>query len=143
LRNSWRLGRTTGSGQGYAVRAEKLASKLQSKVPAGGASLDAANLEVTLAVADAGVKALAELKGALVKLKYRFPSEDRVSEQGNGRGGYRNAKGTRNVVRQSGLPELTANLVRSAAELSNLVRSAVQPEKKRGRCRGKAVPVWT
>jgi hypothetical protein len=57
------------------------------------------DFEVELAAAVAGVKALAELKGALVELKDRFSSECRVPEQGNGRGGCRNIKGEKDVVR--------------------------------------------
>jgi hypothetical protein len=72
-----------------------------------------------------GIKALADLKGALVELKGKFTSA--VLEQGNGRGGCGNKNGNVGAVRQSGLSELIAELARAAAKPSNMERSAVGP----------------
>jgi hypothetical protein len=107
------------AAKGLAARANKWAPKSQPKGPvftAGGASLDAATFEVTLAAVNAWIGALAEVKGLLFSAR-------RMPEQGNGRRGCGPGKSRsdeESTVRlsrvMSGLPELLANLVRSAAD---------------------------
>jgi hypothetical protein len=77
-----------------------------------------------------GVKAFADLKGALVELKGRFSAV--MPEQGNGRGGCGSANGEKDVVQQPGLSEPIAELARAAAKPANLWRPAVEPEHSAG-----------
>jgi hypothetical protein len=76
-----------------------------AQFPVGGASSDAAKLQIAIA---AKIKALANLQVALAEPKGQFPVVCRVPEQGSGRGGCGNASGEKDFVRQSGLPELIA-----------------------------------
>jgi hypothetical protein len=59
--------------ESYSGRVEIRAFKSQSKLPADGASIYPVSRAVALAATVVGVKALADLKGALVDLKGRLP----------------------------------------------------------------------
>jgi len=71
------------------------------------------SLEVALADI---IEALAVFKGVVAETKGQFSSACREPEQGHGRGGCGNARGSvkKDAVQQPGLPELIAELAQSA-----------------------------
>jgi hypothetical protein len=122
------------------ARAAKRASKSQLNffvLPAGGASLDGATFEAALAATNVGIRALVEVKDL-------FLSACRVPEQGSGRGGFGAVNltlGEKDIAWLSDLPELLANLARSAADLEGSVSGVDKSLGRSGKARQSAHPL--